>query len=300
MDLLPAASSTPAAADRSDPPCRGIHSPPLEPIVHSDHAGPPIELFSARGFEWVTADLPIPGLPPELEGFRILHLSDLHIRPKWDPVYDDLQSKVRAHPPDLIVFTGDFIEDKHNFRREIPFLRRFFAGLVSRLGTVAIFGNHDGDLLSLPLSEMNLTRIDHRRLSLHSGSATIELIGIAGVEREDFDPDFLHALSPKPERSIRILLSHYPDLIRKSMFLDPDLFLTGHTHGGQVCLPGKIPILRHDSLPRKFIGGINRFHTTWLVVNRGIGFSSLPIRLFCPAEVIEIHLRKAGATSPDI
>jgi len=294
---MPAARPPERPEARPEPQSRVKLAPVLEATIRSDHAGPPLQLFSARGYEWISAQLPIVNLPAELDGFRILHLSDLHVRPKWDAVYDNLLQRIRADPPDLIVFTGDFVENKHNFRGEIPVLRRFFSSLVSRLGTVAILGNHDGDLLGLPLANMNLTRIDHQRLALRSGSATMELIGIAGVEREDFDPVFLRSLGPKSEASVRILLSHYPDLIRKTAFLEADLFLTGHTHGGQVCLPGKIPILRHDSLPRKFIGGINRFHDTWLVVNRGIGFSSLPIRLFCPAEVIEIVLRNGGASS---
>jgi hypothetical protein len=271
------------------------HPPPLRAIIRVDRAGPPLQWISAKGFEWVDAQLPIPGLPLELDGFRLLHLSDLHARRYWDPAYDDLLARVRADPPDLIVFTGDFVEDKHDHRKELPIVQRFINGLQSRLGTVAIAGNHDGDLLGLPLTTLNLTSVDHRRLSLHCGSAMLELIGSAGVEREDFDPVFLRSLGPKPANSVRIVLSHYPDLIRKSGFLHADLYLTGHTHGGQICLPGRIPIMHHDSLPAKFISGINRFHHTWLVVNRGLGFSSLPLRLFCPAEVIEIRLRKAGA-----
>ena len=116
------------------------------------------------------------------------------------------------------------------------------------------------------------------------------------MEREDFDPVFLHSLGAKPPNTVRIVLSHYPDLIRNIGFLEADLYLTGHTHGGQICFPGRIPIIRHDSLSMKFITGINRFQQTWLVVNRGLGFSSVPIRLFCPAEVIEIRLQKVGAS----
>jgi uncharacterized protein len=253
-------------------------------------------LFTAKGFEWVHAQLPIPGLPAELDGFRILHISDLHGRRFWDPAYDDLISRVRADPPDLIAITGDFAEDRYDSRRELPTVRRFVGGLTSRLGTVAILGNHDGDLMRPKLEALNLTAVDHRRLSLHSGSATLEFIGIAGVEREDFDPVFLRSLGAKPPNTVRIVLSHYPDLIRNIGFLEADLYLTGHTHGGQICFPGRIPIIRHDSLSMKFITGINRFQQTWLVVNRGLGFSSVPIRLFCPAEVIEIRLQKVGAS----
>jgi predicted MPP superfamily phosphohydrolase len=288
-----------AAAGRDRPwdPRSHVHEPGgLEPIIRSDRAGPRLQFFSARGFEWIDAQLPIPGLPQELDGFRILHLSDFHARPVWDKAYDDLISRTNADPPDLIAFTGDFVEDKHDHRRVLPIVRKLLNSLTSRLGAVTILGNHDGDLLGPPLASLNLTLVDHRCLSLHSGSATLELIGIAGVERKDFDPIFLHSLGPKKPNTVRVALSHYPDLIRKTRFLNADLFLAGHTHGGQICFPGKIPIIRHDSLPAKFIGGINRYHETWLVVNRGLGFSSIPVRINCPAEVIEIRLRKAGAS----
>ena len=267
------------------------YSPELTATIHTDRPGPRLQLFTAKGFEWVHVGLPIPNLPAELDGFRILHLSDLHARRVWDPAYDDLIARVRATPPDVIAFTGDFVDDKHDSRRELPIVQKLINALTSRLGFVTVLGNHDGDLLGPPLASLNVTLIDHRSFALHSGSATLELIGLPGVDRADYDPTFLHSLGKKNPNTIRIALAHYPDLIRRIRFLEADVYLAGHTHGGQVCFPGKVPILRHDSLPTKFIGGINRYHDTWLVVNRGLGFSSYPIRLFCPAEVLEITLK---------
>jgi uncharacterized protein len=268
----------------------------LKAIIRPDHIGPNLQLFTAKGFEWTDVQLPVPNLPDDLEGFRILHITDIHARRTWDDAYDDLIARVKSNPPDLIVHTGDFVDDKHDSRLQFPIARRLVNSLEARLGFVTILGNHDGDLLGPPLASLNLTLVEHKCLAIHSGSATIELIGIAGVERTDLDPVFLHSLGPKKPQTLRILLSHFPDLIRKTQFLNADLYLAGHTHGGQVCLPGRRPIIRHDSLPAQFIGGINRWGGTWLIVNRGLGFSSIPIRLFCPAEVIEIHLRKVGVS----
>lgn len=299
MENRTAQSNLDAIARRSSPPDQpqGIaDSRELQPIIRTNRTGPPIQLFTARGFEWTDVQLPIPGLPSDLEGLRILHISDIHARRTWDAAYDELIARVAADPPDLIVHTGDFVDNKHDSRREFPIARRLVNSLQARIGSVTILGNHDGDLLGPPLASLNLTLVDHRCLTLHSGSAAIEMIGVAGVERTDFDPVFLHSLGPKKPGTLRILLSHFPDLIRKTAFLGADIYLAGHTHGGQVCLPGRVPIIRHDSLPAQFIAGINRYHSSWLVVNRGLGFSSIPIRLFCPAEVIEIHLRKAGAS----
>jgi predicted MPP superfamily phosphohydrolase len=253
-------------------------------------------MFTAKGFEWVVAEMPIADLPAELEGFRILHVSDLHVRKRWDPAYDELIARAGADPPDFIVYTGDFVDNKHDSRRAMPVVRRLVNSLKSRLGAAAVLGNHDGDLLGAAVASLNLTLLDHRRLALHSGSATLEFIGTAGVDRKDFDPVFLRSLGKKEPGTVRIVLSHYPDLIRRSRFLEADMFLAGHTHGGQVCLPGGIPIIRHDSLPARLISGIHWVYDTWLVSNPGIGFSGVPIRLFCPAQVIEIRLRKAGGS----
>jgi predicted MPP superfamily phosphohydrolase len=290
---LPAAPRRERPSDLGPPACQAQC---LEPIIRRDRLGPWLQLFTATGFEWVDAQLPIPDLPEELDGFRLLHISDLHARRRWDPAYDELIARVQANPPDLIAYTGDFLENKHDDRRVLPLVRRLVNSLKSRLGAVTILGNHDGDLMGPPLASLNLTLVDHRRLKLHSGSATLEIIGVAGVERKDFDPVFLHSLGSKGPRTVRIALSHYPDLVRKSRFLQADLFLAGHTHGGQICLPGGIPIIRHDSLPAKMISGIHRVYDTWLVSNPGLGFSSVPVRLYCPAQVIEIRLRKAGGS----
>src|SRR5271154_7069194 len=95
----------------------------LEPIVRCDHRGPFLQFISAKGFEWTEAHIPIPNLPDELDGFRILHITDIHARRRWDPAYDDLIGRVLADPPDLIAYTGDFVEDKHDHRKVFPIVR---------------------------------------------------------------------------------------------------------------------------------------------------------------------------------
>src|SRR5271167_2387209 len=77
------------------------HAPILKPSIRLTHPGPRLQLFTAKNFEWTAAELPIPNLPPELENFRILHLTDLHARAIWDPAYDQLITRTRANPPDL-------------------------------------------------------------------------------------------------------------------------------------------------------------------------------------------------------
>jgi predicted MPP superfamily phosphohydrolase len=249
--------------------------------------------FMFRGpanFEWNPVRLPIPNLPPDLAGFRFVHLSDLHLRGFWSKGYDQLIERLEASPPDLILVTGDFIEDKHDHRPGLAQLRKLLPRLRSRLGTWGVLGNHDVDLVQPYLREMGVHLINGARALLESGTgATVELIGFPGLARTDLDAHFVAAQPPKAPNSLRIILSHYPDHFPRARPLQPDLYLAGHTHGGQICLPGGIPLLTHDKLPRRYGKGIHRLSDSWLIVSRGLGFASeIPVRLFCPAEVAEI------------
>jgi predicted MPP superfamily phosphohydrolase len=263
--------------------------------------GPWLQVGSSRGFEWHRAELAIPDLPAELAGLRILHISDFHAWAHWDPGYDQLIERVKSQRPDMILFTGDFVDCKHDYTPAMPVVQRVMEGLTSRLGTYVILGNHDDDLLAASLGGWGLHQVHGRRICLESGAATIELIGIGGLERRDLDPRFIASIPPKKPGSVRIVLSHFPDTLRRVGGLRPDLFLAGHTHGGQICLPGGRPISSHDSLPRRFSRGIHHIAGTWLVVNRGFGFSSLlRVRTFCPAEVIEMTLVRGEAPGRDV
>jgi uncharacterized protein len=255
-------------------------------------SGPWFQLSDPVGFEWNAYELAIADLPAELEGFRILHLSDLHCRGGWKNAYDALINGVAANPPDLILFTGDFVEDKHNPAFGLTLARRLLTQLKFRLGMFGIRGNHDVYIGPTDLADTPMQLIEARSVIVGTGPQAIELIAVPGPWRHSMDDSFAGLMPPKVPGRPRIILSHVPDHIRLLRSLSPDIFLAGHTHGGQVCLPGGVPILRHDSLPRKFGSGVHRMENAWLVVSRGFGFSSTPIRLFCPSEVAELRLTK--------
>jgi uncharacterized protein len=250
-----------------------------------------------RAFEWNRLKIRIDDLPPALEGLRILHLSDLHLRPRWLPAYDVLANRLRAEPPDLILITGDLVEAQMDHRQTLPTLRRLIRRLTARLGACAILGNHDGDLLGPRLLEWGVHVLDGRMARLQSREATLEILGLPGVHRIDLDREWLKAIPPRRRSLPRIVLSHYPDSARQLQDLECDVILAGHTHGGQVCLPGGIPIITHDSLPRRMARGVHVVGDKLLVVHRGFGFANLPVRLFCPPEVIEIELLGADRGS---
>lgn len=247
-------------------------------------------------YERVHLDLAIPRLHPTLAGLRIVHLSDLHLTHRWLRGFDELFQQLNDSPTDLVLFSGDFVEHKFDHRPALPTLRRFLDGLKSRLGSFGILGNHDGDLLTARIANFPLTLINGRSAVLSDGSARLELLGFPGVGREDV-PTFDHrtfAVEPHPpDGAARIALTHFPDTVTHVARLRPHLVLSGHTHGGQVCLPGRRPLITHDSLPTSQSAGLHDIDGTTLYVSRGFGFSTLPLRLFSPAEVLEIVLHRA-------
>ncbi len=274
------------------PPARQTGAPryPRYRLIR-ERRGPWLQLFDVAGFEWNRLEVAIDDLPDALVGLRILHLSDLHLRSRWLAGYDTLIERLRQSPPDLIVVSGDFVEHRADHRAALPTLRRLITGLSSRLGTYAILGNHDGDLLGPRLRDWGVRDVSGRTARLESPDATLEIVGVPSVSRLDLDDAWLGSIGPRQPGVPRVVLSHYPDSIRRLAPLECDLILAGHTHGGQVCLPSGWPIITHDKLPRRMSKGVHALpRGALLVVHRGFGFADLPLRVFCPAEVIEIEL----------
>lgn len=236
-----------------------------------------------------------------MQSLRILHITDLHLRGRWQTTYDDLVRGIEMSQPDLLLFTGDFVDNKKNHLPALPHLFRLLEGFRARLGCFGILGNHDRYALAPKLAH-NVRLIDSERILLPIEGGTIELIGLPGVDRRDLTTAFVESIPPRDQQqpgTVRIVLSHFPDHLLKTQSLRPDLFLAGHTHGGQICLPGMVPILRHDQLPRKLCSGIHKVGHTWLIVNRGIGTTGLTLRVFCPPEALEVRLVREGEEMGD-
>jgi len=257
--------------------------------------GPALHWWSIEGFEFNELHLGLETLPDALAGVRLLHIADLHLRSSWPRGLDALVDRVKKDPPDLILYGGDQAHNMHRLGPSLPHIERLVKELPSRCGALAVLGNHDGDLLGPKMARWGVNVIEHRRVEIAVNGATIEMIGFPGPERADVDLHFVESMPQKRAGVPRIVLSHYPDLIRYARRMKPDLFLAGHTHGGQICLPGGMPIIRHDSLPRKYSRGLHNYKDVCLFVNRGMGFSSpLQVRLFSTAEVVEVRLGRMG------
>ena len=208
---------------------------------HRPRRGPWLQLLSARGWEWNRVEVTIADLPAELHGLRMVQISDLHLRRRWPARLDDVISRINADPPGLILFTGDFIDNKYDHRPALPHVDRLVSSLLSDHGMFAIVGNHDMDLLAPQLVRLGVSVMIHRRVEVPIGNSKLELIGLPGPDRQDLDTRFIETLPPRQPGMPRIALGHYPDLLRTllSNGCVPDVYLAGHTHGGQICLPNE-------------------------------------------------------------
>jgi len=259
-----------------------------QPRTEILRTGPWLQLFTPHDFAWRRFYAPVAGISPSLHGLKIIHLTDLHFRPYWGKAYDEMLQAIRDAKADFIFITGDFVESKWNRAPALPFVKRFIDGLEARVGIYGILGNHDSDFMTLHLSDNKMTLLYRAHAELHAHDGLLELIGVPGVNRIDLDDEFLDHLPPHRQGALRIVLAHYPDQIKRLTRIHPHLMFAGHTHGGQICLPGGRAMVTHDSLPKHQSQGIHRFGDIWLIVSRGVGFSTIPVRVFCPAEVVEV------------
>jgi predicted MPP superfamily phosphohydrolase len=259
---------------------------------HRPRVGPVVQFRRLAGYEWNRVELTLPNLPEELDGMRIVHLSDLHLRRRWPEELGEVVERINADPPELVLVTGDFVDNKKDHRPALPLVERLVKSLRPASGIYAVVGNHDGDLLPPRLIAWGVRVLMNERVETLVRGRRVELIGLAGADRLDLDERFVHALPPKHAGVPRIVLCHYPDLLRLVRPISPDLYLAGHTHGGQICLPNERAIFTHDSFPRRMCKGAHDVDGTCLVVSRGFGFTTIPLRVFAPAEVIEVELRQ--------
>jgi len=232
-------------------------------------------------------DIPIEKLPLCFDEYRILHLSDLHI----DEVLDGgerLCRTVAGLEYDLCILTGDFRFDTYGvYDKVMSRMTRLMKILDCSDGVVGILGNHDFIEMVPDFEAMGIKMLLNESLPIKRGEHQIWFVGLDDVHYYGVD-DLARAMENVDSSQPVVLLVHSPEVIEKAAACGIDLYLCGHTHGGQVCLPGGIPIIGNARCPRNKLSGRWRHGRMQGYTHRGTGTSGLPVRINCPPD-ISIH-----------
>ena len=246
-------------------------------------------LYGRHDLAVTRADVPIIGLPAALSGFRIGLLTDVH-RSLWVS-HDDVTHAVAVlmnERPDLIVLGGDYVTwgDRQYVRPSADAL----APLSAPYGVFGILGNHDDDHdMPAALATGGVHMLKDARTAITVRGEAVNLVGIRFWTRRGSD---IASLTRGAAGTI-VLLAHDPRRLVEAAALDIPLVLSGHTHGGQVVVPG-LGALAAQKFP--VIAGIGRRDRTTMFVSRGIGTVYVPIRVNCPPEVAVLTLSSEQRT----
>lgn len=232
----------------------------------------------------------LPTLPPGFNDFTILHLSDLHV--DMNPqALQALIDKVRTLEYDICVLTGDYrAKTFGDFSATLAGMARLRAQL--RDPVYAVLGNHDTIQMVPGLEDMDIRVLLNESITLERTQGRLHLVGIDDAHYYRVD-NIEKAVQGIPHDEVSILLSHTPEIYQQAAHADFDLLLCGHTHGGQICLPGGYPITLDASCPRAIGAGAWRHHNMIGYTSVGAGSSIVGVRLNCPPEVT-LHTLHCG------
>ena len=242
-------------------------------------------------------DIRVPGLPPELDGFRIAQLSDLHLEP-FTTAEDILESVQACNSlkPDMVALTGDFVT---HTARPAPLVAELLSQLSAPHGVYASLGNHDfasgAPEVIRALTERNIPVLRNETRRIRTDKGTLWLGGVDS--RYVNQPDMRKTLAEWRQTEPLVLMMHEPDAADTIAAAGVKaLQISGHTHGGQLVFRGKEPMaLRRAKFGKKYLAGHYEVGGLQMYVNRGIGCVGIPLRIGCPPEVTELTLR-----SPDL
>jgi hypothetical protein len=227
-------------------------------------------------------DIRLPQVPDSFDGFTILHLSDLHA----DMNGGAMRRLIELLPTvsyDLCVLTGDYRGKTYGpYQGAIDGLARVRANLQGPV--YGVLGNHDTIRMVPALEEIGIRMLLNESEAIERGREHIHLVGIDDAHYYRVD-NIEKAASSVPAAEFSILLSHTPEIYRQAAHAGFQLLLSGHTHGGQICLPGAIPIILDSVLPRRMGAGAWTYRGMVGYTSVGVGSSILPVRLNCPPEI---------------
>jgi predicted MPP superfamily phosphohydrolase len=235
-------------------------------------------------------DLRFPNLPSKFESFTILHLSDLHIG-SIPGIEDIILKQLNNREVDLCVITGDYLNGLHlPIESTIDGLGKLTKGIRSRHGVLGILGNHDTCNMVSPMEDLGIKMLINEDCRINIDGESIQFIGIDDVHY--YYTDQATYAMEKVGTGFSIALVHSPELYDLAANMGVDLYLCGHTHGGQVCLPGGTPVIKHLNRGKKYFSGHWRYRNLQGVTSCGIGTSGIPVRFNTQGEILILKLHR--------
>src|SRR5215813_7221258 len=227
-------------------------------------------------------------LPSQFDGFTVLHISDLHVEMNQGAMQRLIELLPGKHY-DVCVLTGDYRATTFgSFDAALEGPARVRACIN---GTVyGVLGNYDTIQMVPGLEGMGIRMLLNECEAISRDDQCIYLAGIDDAHYYQVD-NIEKAASEIPHDGFSILLSHTPEIYRQAAHAGFNLLLSGHTHGGQICLPGSIPITLDSVLPRHMGSGQWKYHQMTGYTSVGVGSSIVPVRINCPPEITLHHLR---------
>lgn len=250
-------------------------------------------LIEAHNYDITGFDSHIKNLAPQFDGYRIVHISDIHMDGGTTAAWvQEMVARVTQQNADMIVITGDFVT--RNPHHIPPDLWNALSQLSAPDGVFAVLGNHDylhntNDLRQI-LHDIGIQLLCNSAVKIERGNAHFY---VAGVDDAYYgQPDLETIISKMPDDAPAILLAHEPDFadiaIKTGRFA---LQLSGHTHGGQIIFP-IVGIIYKSQLGEKYLSGYYRLSDSFQVyVTRGVGTVGLPLRFNCRPEITVLRLR---------
>ncbi len=230
-------------------------------------------------------------LPAAFDRYRILHLTDLHLD-NIDDTAAETAARISGLKSDLCVITGDIRDNIHApLHPLIERLERVVSSVHAPDGVLSVLGNHDGAAMVAPMEKIGIHVLLNETLTLTRDTDDLHITGLDDVHRFHTEEAYA-ALDAAPE-GFCIALVHSPEVAGRAAEKHR-LYLTGHTHGGQICLPGQRSFTSGLKRHRDLGKGIWRHGRMVGYTSRGIGACIVPFRSFCPGEVTMVTLRRGA------
>lgn len=244
---------------------------------------------NALDVQRIEIEIALPGLPRAFDGYRILQVSDTHLD-AFPAIAEAAHRLLDGLAVDLLAVTGDVHgHAQAPIERSTALLMQALRGVTVNGPRLAILGNHDDVAMADALGALGFEVLVNRSVTLERGGDRLTVTGLDDVH--NFYTDAALAALREAGDAFRIALVHSAEMADHAADAGYALYLSGHTHGGQVCLPGGRPVVTQLTRCRHAAVGLWRQGAMTGYTSRGLGVSDPPIRFNCRGEVALITLR---------